>query len=159
MTTVQKTRVEPTWDAAKVRESAALVAVTNLTTALSEIGKYGPEAEKAYQEAWTNNAKIAYARRHNVKTPLELVSLTAEFEANTFGSVIEFWGDHSSASYTYERCGCFEAAQAYGTTSCENAEKFQKFFAASGETLARAFGFTFSVVEGKEGFPTLTFKK
>jgi hypothetical protein len=160
MTTIQKTKIQPVWDVNKVRESAALVAVTNVTTALTEIAKNGPEAIKRYAEAWTTNGKINSLKKANVKNPLELVKHLAEFESNVFGSVLEIWGDENSATYSYISCGCFDACQANGIMKPENGEVIESFFKHSHEFLEKEFGYKVEVKrETKDSFPVITFTK
>jgi hypothetical protein len=160
MTTIQKIKVQPTWDIKQIREKAACIAVTDLSTALVEMAKHGPEAVKHYQEAWTTNCKIEGARKHNVKTPMDLVKYLAEFEVNVFGSEIEMWGDEKIASYTYISCGCFNVCQAHGIMKPEMSEMFENFFKTSTEYMAKELGFKVEVKrETKESFPIFTFTK
>ena len=160
MTTIQKIKIQPTWDIKQIREKAALVAVSNMSTALVEIAKYGPEALKQYQEAWTTNCKIANIRKHNIQTPIDLVKYLAEFDSNVFGSEMEIWGDEKSASYTYISCGCFNACQATGIMKPENGELLENFFQGSTEFLAKELGFKVEVKRaGKESFPIFTYTK
>lgn len=159
MTTAAKTKVQPTWDATRVREGAARVAANDLTAAFSVVERFGPEAIDKFEEAWTNG-KIEYFKRSNVKTPLELVRLTAEFEANIFGSVLNFWGDENNATYSYESCGCHDLMVKEGRINPELGEKLGRFFEKSSQRIAKHFGFTSTFTrEGKDNFPVITFKK
>ena len=159
MTTAQRIKVQPTWDATKVREGAALVAINNLLAAFPVIEKFGPDAIKQYEENWTNN-KLDYIKKFDTKTPLDLVKLTAEFEANVFGSVLTYWGDEKSATYSYEVCGCFNVAKESGKFNPEFGEKLSKFFESSTQRIAKHFGFTATVEhEGEQHFPVITFTK
>jgi hypothetical protein len=58
VTTIQKTKAQPSWDGKKIQESAALIAASNVSTAIAEIAPHGSEAIKKYAEAWTTNGKL-----------------------------------------------------------------------------------------------------
>ena len=153
---VQKTKVQPTWDIAKVREGAAAVAVNGMVSALTVLDKDGLVK---YEEQWTNN-KVENIKKHNVKTPLDLVKAIAEFETNVFGSVIDYSGDENSATYSYESCGCYNVAMLDGKFTPELGEKLEKVFEQSTQRLAKSFGFKVTVKkEGSESFPVTTFSK
>jgi hypothetical protein len=160
VTTIQKTKVQPTWDVKKIQESAALIAASNVSTAIAEIAPHGSEAIKKYAEAWTTNGKLVGIKKAGIKNPLELVKYLAEFESNVFGSVVEIWGDETSASYTYISCGCLDACQANGIMKPENGEWIETFFKHSHEFVAKQLGFKVDVKrESKASFPVINFTK
>ncbi len=139
MTTATKTTVKANWPTAKTQAEAARAAASQCAAAHAVLSKISEEAVNEYK-ATARQFKVAHLKEQGVKTPLELVTAMAEFEANVFGSQIEISGDEKSATMNYLACGMWEAIQKVTKMTPEEQEKAGKGFQTCLQDLAHEFG-------------------
>lgn len=139
-TATKKITVEPKWNQTQVHEATVAAMANNWLAAYSVLGKFGEQAIKEFEEA-SRTRKIEYYKRQGVKTPIDLVKVIAEFEANVFGSKIEIEGDDKNATLTYNSCAMWNAMKKYGHFTPEQEEKMGHCFGSYIEHLAKEFGF------------------
>jgi len=149
-TTATKTPAHQTWTKEKIQEESVNGMVRLMTTTMRAIHEIGPEAVKKLDHAMLE-MKVNHYKKLNVKTPIELVKIMAEYEVNVFGSKIAYWGDDKEAHMEYEYCACYNAMlNSECKLSKEEQEGMGKCFAEKMHGLAKAFGWTKAEVK----FPT-----
>ncbi|HEY9775505.1 MAG TPA: hypothetical protein V6C81_17195 [Planktothrix sp.] len=155
--TLNKTKVEQKWDTHKIQEEIArLMGVQYLTTmnVLQKVG--GEKAVHEFQAAMRQN-KVEHYKKLGANTPVELVKLMSEFEANVFGSKIEIWGDEKSASLKYDSCAMWNAMKKHGNFNAQQEEQMGKGFESCMTDLAKEFGFHAETkMEGETAIITFT---
>jgi hypothetical protein len=131
---IQKTEVKPTWTPEKMQEMYSRMMANSYMSAMQVICKHGEEATKEFQEI-SRKPMIAYYKKLNVTTPIEIIKAKAELESNIFGSKIEFWGDEKEAHLVYNSCGMWNAMKETGMPKeqeakmCEGMEQCVSAFA------------------------------
>ncbi len=156
--TVQKQRIEPTWDKAKIQEEATALIARTWMNAFNVICRFDHKAAEEF-ERLNNEARIKNLTERGVKTPVDLVKAIAEFDANVFGSEIEIEGNDREAKIIFNQCGMWNAMQKAGTMTTEQEEKMGTHFQSCMSNVAKPFGFTAEACFGDKKGATVTFRK
>ena len=149
MTTATKTPVTATWPTAKVQAAAAHAAASQCAAAMGVLSKLGEQAMADYKAA-SRALRVAALKEQGVKTPLELATAMAEFEANVFGSKIEVEGDEKSATLNYVACAMWDAMQKVTNMTPVEQEQMGKGFQTCMQDLAKDFGLKADVQMGEK---------
>jgi len=157
MSTATKTVVKATWPTAKTQAEAAHAAASQCAAAFGVLSKLGEQAVADYKAA-ARKLRVAHLKEQGVKTPLELVTAMAEFEANVFGSQIEIVGDEKSATLDYKTCAMWEAMQKVTNMTPAEQEQMGKGMQTCMQDLAHEFGLK-ADVQMAEKTCTVTFTK
>lgn len=139
MSTATKTVVKPTWTLAKTQQETARAAASQCAAAHAVLSKLGEQALTEYK-ATARKFRVDHLKEQGVKTPLELATAMAEFEANVFGSQIEVVGDEKSATLNYNACAMWEAMQKVMDLTPAQQEEMGKGFQTCMQDLAHEFG-------------------
>jgi hypothetical protein len=139
MSTATKTVVKATWPTAKTQAEAARAAASQCAAAIGVLSKLGEQALTDYKAA-ARKLRVAHLKEQGVKTPLELATAMAEFEANVFGSQIEVSGDEKSATLNYIACAMWDAMVKVTNMTPAEQEQAGKGFQTCMQDLANEFG-------------------
>ncbi len=149
MTTATKTPVTATWPIAKVQAAAARAAASQCAAAMGVLSKLGEQPLADYKAA-SRALRVATLKEQGVKTPLELATAMAEFEANVFGSKIEVEGDEKSATLNYVACAMWDAMQKVTNMTPAEQEQMGKGFQTCMQDLAKEFDLKADVQMGEK---------
>jgi hypothetical protein len=138
--TLTKKTVETTWNTSKIQEEAARLAAVYSLTAHAVLAKFGEQALEQYSTLMRER-KIEHYKQMGVKTPLELVNVMSEMEANLFGSKLEIWGDEKSATMKYDSCAMWNAMQKVGKLNAQQEEQIGSQWENCMRATANEFGF------------------
>lgn len=137
---LQKTPVETKWSLPRIQEETAAAFARLYLSMMTTLQNASPETAREFEKNAVAQ-RAGYIKTRGVKTPIDLVSAIAEFEANVFGSKIKIVGDDNKASLEYETCACWEAMEKQGKVSEQHQKMMGEHFQTTNTMLAKEFGF------------------
>lgn len=139
MTTAVKEQIKASWTQKQLQEVTSQAMVNNYIAINKMFEKITPELRLEFRTMMAG-MKAAHYKSLNVKTPLELARVMAEFDANVFGSSVIISGDDSKATIEYETCGCWSMMQKHSCFTPAMGESLGECFKTSIELITKELG-------------------
>lgn len=146
--TATKTQIKPTWTQEKLQEVTSHTIVNNYIGVTKLLEKVSPELRHEFRTLMSG-MKANYYKSLNVKTPMELATAMAEFDANIFGSKVVVSGDNNKATIEFETCGCWSLMQQHSCFTPSMGESMGECYKTSVDLISKELGFK-GVVEMTE---------